>query len=84
MPHVLALARELRDAGFAVEYALGGQPVGKQLKLADAREARVAVVIGPDDRARGEVQLKDLAAKSQRAVARQDVVTQLANGVPVA
>lgn len=84
MPHVLALARELRDAGFSVEYALGGQPVGKQLKLADARAARVALVVGPDDRARGEVQLKDLAAKSQRAVARQDVVTQLANGVPVA
>jgi histidyl-tRNA synthetase len=84
VPHVLALARELRDVGLSVEYALGGQPVGKQLKLADAREARVALVIGPDDRARGEVQLKDLAAKSQRAVARQDVVTQLANGAPVA
>jgi histidyl-tRNA synthetase len=84
VPHVLALARELRDAGFSVEYALGGQPVGKQLKLADAREARMALVIGPDDRARGEVQLKDLAAKSQRAVARQDVMTQLANGAPVA
>jgi histidyl-tRNA synthetase len=84
VPHVLALTRELRDAGLSTEYAMGGQPVGKQLKLADARAARVAIVIGPDDRARGEVQLKDLAAKSQRAVARQDIVGQLANGAPVA
>ncbi len=84
VPHVLALARELRDAGLSVEYALGGQPVGKQLKLADARSARAAVVIGPDDRARGEVQLKDLATKTQRAIPRQDVVAQLTNATPVA
>ena len=37
---VLALAHELRDAGLRVEYALGAQAVGKQLKLADARHAR--------------------------------------------
>jgi histidyl-tRNA synthetase len=84
VPHVLGLTRELREAGLSAEYALGHQPVGKQLKLADARGARVAVVIGPDDRARGEVQVKDLAAKSQRAVPRADVVAQLADGAPVA
>ena len=57
---MLGLAHELRDAGLRVEYALAPQAVGKQLKLADTRGARVAVVIGPDDRARGEVMLKDL------------------------
>ena len=70
LPHVLALAHELRDAGVRTEYALAVQPVGRQLKLADARRARVAVVIGPDDRARGEVMVKDLGAKTQSAVAR--------------
>ena len=73
LPHVLALAHELRDAGQRVEYALGAQAVGKQLKLADARGARFAAVIGPDDRARGEVMLKDLEAQEQRAVARDTV-----------
>jgi histidyl-tRNA synthetase len=53
-----------------VEYALAPQAVGKQLKLADARNARLAVVIGPDDRARGEVMVKDLTTQSQRSVAR--------------
>ncbi|HYC33619.1 MAG TPA: histidine--tRNA ligase [Gemmatimonadales bacterium] len=79
LPHVLALAHELRDAGLRAEYALAEQGLGKQLKLADARRARVAVVIGPDDRARGEVMVKDLAGKSQSAVAREravDAVTE--------
>ncbi len=76
--HVLALAHELRDAGFRVEYALGAQALGKQLKLADARGARAAVVVGPDDRARGEVALKDLQRQTQRGVPRSALAGALA------
>ncbi len=68
LPYVLHVAHDLRDAGIRVEFALRADGVGKQLKLADARQAAFAIVIGPDDRARGEVQLKDLRAKTQRAV----------------
>ena len=81
LPFVLALAHELRDAGLRVEYALGAQAVGRQLKLADARHARFAVVIGPDDRARGEVMVKDLSGKGQEAVPRGAVVERLAQGM---
>jgi histidyl-tRNA synthetase len=81
LPHVLGLAHELRDDGFRVEYALGAQPVGKQLKLADSRNARIAVVIGPDDRAREEVMLKDLTGKSQRAVSRAAVAHEIAQAI---
>jgi histidyl-tRNA synthetase len=77
LPFVLGLAHEVRDAGLRAEYALGAQAVGKQLKLADARHARFAVVIGPDDRARGEVMVKDLAGKAQEAVPRAGVVERL-------
>ena len=70
---MLGLAHELREAGFRAEYALAPQAVGKQLKLADGRGARLAIVIGPDDRARGEVMVKDLAANTQRGVAREQV-----------
>jgi histidyl-tRNA synthetase len=73
LPHVLGLARELRDGGFRVEYALAPQAVGKQLKLADSRSARLAVVVGPDDRARGEVMVKDLRGRTQESVAREAV-----------
>lgn len=77
VPHVLTLAHELRDAGVRTEYALGFQAVGKQLKLADTRGARLAIVVGPDDRARGEVMVKDLVAKTQRGVAHADAVSEV-------
>jgi histidyl-tRNA synthetase len=77
LPFMLALAHEVRDAGLRAEYALSPQAVGRQLKLADARNARFAVVIGPDDRARGEVMLKDLRGKRQEAVKRDRVTTRL-------
>ena len=78
LPYVLHVVHDLREAGIRVEYALRADAVGKQLKLADARQAAFAVVIGPDDRARGEVQLKDLRAKTQRAVAAAALRAELA------
>ncbi len=84
VPHALAVAHELRDAGIACEFALGGQPLGRQLKLADARGAGRAIVIGPDDRARGEVVVRDLAGKTQAPVRRDAVLTALASGAAVA
>lgn len=73
-PAVLALAHHLRDGGIATEFALNDAALGKQLKQATARGARLALVIGPDDRAAGVVQVKDLAAKEQQPVALDDVV----------
>ena len=78
---ILVLARELRDAGLRVEYALAPQAVGKQLKQADTRGARVAIVVGPDDRARGEVMVKDLRGKGQVPVARTSVRDHVAGVV---
>jgi histidyl-tRNA synthetase len=67
-PFVLAIVHQLRDAGLRAEYAFHASGLGKQLKVADARGAKLAVVVGPDDRARGEVQLKNLVAKTQVGV----------------
>lgn len=72
-PAVLRLAHELRDAALRVEYSLAEDKMSKQLKLADARRARFAVVLGPEERARGAAVLKDLSAGSQREV----LVTEL-------
>ena len=77
VPHVLALGHQLRDAGLRVEYALTPQAVGKQLKLADARNARVAVVMGPDERSRGQAVIKDLRSGSQEAVPLDGIVNTL-------
>jgi histidyl-tRNA synthetase len=80
--HVLKLAHQLRDSGIRVEFAMNASALGKQLNLASSRGARFAVVIGPDDRARGEVQLKDLAAKTQDAIAVASLVSRLSSLVP--
>jgi histidyl-tRNA synthetase len=77
-PHVLRIVHELRDAGVGVEYALSAQPLGKQLKLGDARGADLAVVVGPDDRARGEVVVKDLRGSTQRAVPASRLLAEIA------
>jgi histidyl-tRNA synthetase len=74
LAHVVSLAHELRDAGLRVEYALSPQAVGKQLKLADARKARLAVVVGPDEWARGDVMMKDLRSGSQESVPADSLV----------
>ena len=68
VPHVLRVSHELRNAGVRVEYAMNANALGKQLNLANTRGARFAIVIGPDDRARGEVQVKDLVTKIQYPV----------------
>jgi histidyl-tRNA synthetase len=77
LPHILALAHQLRDTGLRVEYALSPQAVGKQLKLADARNARLAVVVGPDERERGELVIKDLRNGTQEAVPQTSVVDMI-------
>ena len=74
LAQVLSLAHQLREAGFRVEYAMSPQAIGKQLKLADARNARIAVVVGPDERARGELMVRDLRSGSQDAVPQSSVV----------
>ena len=80
-PASLALARDLRAAGFKVETALdAGDKLGKQFKYADQRGIPFALVLGPDDLARGEVVVKNLRSGEQRSVARADVVAALRSG----
>ena len=55
------MARELRAAGFKAEVYLGGSGMKAQMKYADKRGARLVVIEGSDERARGEVTIKDLA-----------------------
>jgi histidyl-tRNA synthetase len=62
-----ALAQELRAAGVRAEAYVGNGKMGDQFKYADKRGAAIAVVEGPDERARGEVTLKDLALGAELA-----------------
>ncbi len=50
----------LRDAGIRAELYLGSGKFGAQMKYADKRNAPCAVIQGSDEKARGEVTIKDL------------------------
>ena len=64
----LDLAHALRERGLRVEYALRKMTVGKQLELAAARCARHAVILGPDERAKGEAVVRELASKKEARI----------------
>jgi histidyl-tRNA synthetase len=61
------MARELRAAGFRAEAYVGEAGMKAQLKYADKRNAAIAVIEGSDERARGEVTVKDLALGAELA-----------------
>ncbi|EKE44797.1 HisS [Oceaniovalibus guishaninsula JLT2003] len=63
-----AMAAELRRAGIRAEVYLGNpRNFGNQLKYADRRASPLAVIQGADERARGVVQVKDLALGARLA-----------------
>jgi histidyl-tRNA synthetase len=72
----LRLATELRAAGLPVRADLAQRKLGRQLEAAVREGARFAVIVG-DELADGQVQLRDLGAASQKAVAVADLVALL-------
>jgi histidyl-tRNA synthetase len=61
LPRYQAMVAELRAAGIRAELYLGQSGMRAQLKYADKRAAPIVVIEGGDERAKGEVTLKDMA-----------------------
>jgi histidyl-tRNA synthetase len=59
----------LRNAGIRAELYLGTGRMGAQLKYADRRGSPCVVIQGADEKAKGEVQIKDLIAGARAAAA---------------
>ena len=57
-----ALCHDLRAVGIGADRAFGGRPMGGQMKAADRSGARLALIVGEDEAAVGEVTIKDLRA----------------------
>ncbi|MBX3411324.1 MAG: histidine--tRNA ligase [Pirellulales bacterium] len=64
----LRLAAQLRAAGIGVELYPEAKRLGQQLKYADRRGFRAAVVVGDNEFAEGQCQLKDLATGESQSV----------------
>ncbi len=60
MGDYFAMAAELRSHGIRAEVFVGAGNITKQMKYADKRGAQIAVLMGEDEKSRGEVTLKDL------------------------
>ena len=65
--NAFATARELRDAGFRAEAYVGNKKFGDQLKYADKRGAALAIIEGADERANGQITIKNLATGAEMA-----------------
>jgi histidyl-tRNA synthetase len=76
-PLYLELALELRRAGFNVENYLEPAKLDKQLKYADKAGIPFAILVGPDEQAKGAVLIKNLAEKAQTEVPRAQLVEKL-------
>jgi histidyl-tRNA synthetase len=77
----LALAAELRAADLRVDVYPEEDRLGKQFKYAASRRLPFVAVVGEDERARGEVAVKDLRSGEQTAVPRVDAARFIASRV---
>jgi histidyl-tRNA synthetase len=66
------MAQSLRQAGIRAEMYLGTAGMKAQMKYADKRGSPLVVIQGSDERARGEVTLKDLIEGAKAAAAIKD------------
>ncbi len=64
----------IRAAGFRVDYPLKEVAFGKQFKAAAESGAKLALIYGADEVAKGVVKVRDLTERTEREVARADAV----------
>jgi histidyl-tRNA synthetase len=71
----LRLASELRQATMCVDlFPEASRKFDKPLKFASARGARVMAIFGENERARGEVSIRDLRTREQQALPRGEAM----------
>jgi histidyl-tRNA synthetase len=73
----LRIATDLRAAGLRARADLARRKLGRQLEAAGKEGSHFAVIVG-DELEQGQVQMRDLLAGTQRAVALADLARELA------
>lgn len=77
LPHCLAIAGELRHAGFNTEVVMEASKLAKQFRYADRAGIRFVVVLGDVELAAGKVTVKDLRREDQFQVDRAELAATL-------
>jgi histidyl-tRNA synthetase len=75
--HARDLTAQLRRAGIRADRAYEGRSMKSQMKQADRSGAAVALIVGEDEAAAGEVTIRDLSTSEQRRVPLKSVVEEL-------
>lgn len=65
-PQALHLVMQLRESGYSVDYPLEAAKFGKQLELANDRNARYALIFGKEP---GAIELKEMTTGEQKRIA---------------
>lgn len=76
-PVAFADIQALRAVGLRVEYPFKDLAFGKQFKAASDSGAKVALIYGGDELAKGVVKLRDLADRSEREIPRDQAVATM-------
>src|SRR5690606_5431422 len=71
----LGAIQSLRAAGFRVEYPLKDVAFGKQFKAASEVGARLALIFGSDELAKGVAKLRDMNDRAEREIPLAEVVS---------
>ena len=77
----IAAAQAFRDAGLRADVYPEADKLGKQFKYASARRVPFVAILGDDERARGEVALKDLRSGEQTSVRRDEAAAFVARAL---
>jgi len=73
----LALAERLRRSGIRIELAESGRKLSRSLELASKLQAGYAVIVGTDEAASGQWQLKDLSRGQQQHIDTEGLEARL-------
>lgn len=73
----LQLANQLRGADIRVTSQLQPDKLGKQFKYADRIGAKIALILGPDEAANGQISYKNLKTGDQATILQKEMVEKL-------
>lgn len=71
-PEAFSVLQQLRDAGIAAVGDTQGRSLKSQFKVAGKMDAALAVVVGPDELAAGQVKVRDFSTHEEALVAVAD------------
>lgn len=80
----MRIATELRRAGVGAEVYPEPKKLGQQLKYADRRGYRFALIVGEDEFAAGTCQLKNLAARTTTELSLENLASEVAAAIKAA